>query len=260
MLKSFGLFLFITGPALAGALDPKGPLAFSLSQTGRALTGAPAEYHLLNPAILSHSAGFNGSVYYFFGTDNKKPVYGLSLSENRKLPFAISYIKEREEGEQYLSLSTAGFLLPGWSLGLSVSRWQRQTSAEWNIQAGLLIRPKGSPFSLSAGYDYLLPLKGAFTNKRKWALGLVYNIYRGISFRTDAVYNVKGRWFTGAGLESLLSKFLVLRFGASWDFKEKAFVFSSGLGLLAKNLSLDYGLSRLPANHYLHTISARFFL
>ncbi len=260
MLKIFCFLLLMTGPALAGALDPKGPLALSLSQSGRALTFAPAEYHLLNPAVIAHSAGFNGSAYYFFGTNTRNPAYGLSLSENRKLPFALSYIKERKSDEQYLSISTAGFVLSGWSLGLSVNRWQRNNSAEWNIQAGVLVRPKGSPFSFSAGWDYILPLKGAFKNKRQWAFGFSWNVYKGISFRTDAVYNVQGKWFAGAGLESLLSKFLVLRLSAGRDFKEQTFVFSGGLSLLAKNLSLDYGLSYLPTKQYLHTISARFFL
>ena len=242
----------------APALDPEGPLSFSLSHTGRALIFAPAEYHLLNPATLAHSTGFNAGAYYLFGTGRRKPAYGVSLSENRKLPLALSYIRERRSDERYLSLSTAGFVLPGWSLGVSLSRWQKDERADWNIQAGFLIRPKASPFSLAGVWDHILPLEGAFEHQRRWALAVGYELYKGISLRADAFYKAQEKWFIGLGLESLLSRFLALRLSAGRHFEKESFVFSGGIGLLAENMALDYGLSFLEEQDHLHSIKVRF--
>ncbi len=242
----------------SAALDPQGPLAFSMTGSGRAVVQGGAEYHLLNPAEVIHSTGFSAGAYYIFSAKNRKPVWGVSLSENRHFPLAFSYIKQRESEEQYFSMSTAGFITPGWSLGLSVSRWQTVKGADWNIQSGVLIKPKGSAFSLGAVWDHILPLKGAFENKRRWAFGMAYKLYEELYLRADALYNKQEKWQVAGGVEGVFSRFLVLRFSGGWHFTERVLLFSGGIGVETKQISLDYGLSQLEKEKYwLHTINAR---
>ena len=253
------------------ALKPEGPLALSMSGAGRAITKG-AEYQLLNPASLIHFKGAQGSGFYTFGLKTQKPYWGLSIVENQQIPLGVSYIREWDSSDQYLSFSTAGFILPGWSVGLSLSRWQTsqtnkviatsskaENKASWNVQGGVLIRPQDSPLSIGATYDYILPLKGAFEEQRKWALAISLELYKWLAFRTDALYNIKSKWTLAGGATATISQFLILRLANRWHIKEKKWLFSGGLGLTAKNMALDYGLSQTKeTKNWQHTISVRF--
>ena len=244
------------------ALDPKGPLALSMSGSGRATSQSGAEYHLINPAGVMYSSGFSSGAYYMFAVAKKqKPVWGVSLSETRQFPLALSYIKERYSEEQYMSVSTAGFIVPGWSLGLSLSRWQTDQDTNWNIQAGVLVKPSESSFSLGATWDHILPLEGAFEKKRKWGLGLEYKFYEGFFLRADAFYNENTRWLTAGGIKATFNDFLILRLSTLWHLHQKTILFSGGIGLETKHISLDYGLSEWERRQtWLHTINVRFSL
>ena len=245
---------------LSSALDPQGPLALSMGGSGRAVTQAGAEYHLINPAGLIHASGFHAGAYYMFEVKERKPAWGFSLSETRQVPLALSYIKERQSEEQYFSISTAGFVVPGWSLGLSLSRWQTaQEEANWNIQTGILIKPPQSSFAVGATWDHILPLEGAFEEKRRWGFGLAYKLYEGFFLRADAFYNQNTKWLTAGGVKAVFSKFLVLRLASHWHFTKEIFLFSGGIGLETPQISLDYGLSQMgEEKDWLHTINVRF--
>ncbi len=239
------------------ALNPKGPLALSMSGSGRAIYKG-AEYHLLNPASLVQLPGFQAAGFYVFETENKKPYYGFSLMENRQIPLAVSYIRERETGEQYLSISTAAFILPGWSLGLSLSRWETAQDTNWNIQAGFFIRPQNSPFSIGATWDHILPVEGVFEGQRQWGLGMAYELYKWLQLRADTVYNQKKEWKIAGGTKFTIAEFFILRLGSGWDLTDDTFLFSGGLGLETKNIAVDYGLSQEKENKgWLHTLNIR---
>ena len=243
--------------SFTSALDPQGPLSLSMSGAGRAIYKG-AEYHLLNPASLVHLPGFQAAGFYVFETESKKPYYGISMMENRQIPLALSYIKERQSGEQYLSISTAAFILPGWSLGLSLSRWETKQDTNWNIQAGFFIKPQQSPFSIGATWDHLLPVEGAFEGRRQWGLGLAYVLYKWLHLRADTIYNQKEEWKVAGGPEIIIANFLILRFGSGWHLADKTFLFSGGLGLETKNISLDYGLSQdKEKKEWLHSLNIR---
>ena len=245
---------------LTFALNPKGPLALSMSGSGRAIYKG-AEYHLLNPASLVQLPGFQAAGFYVFETENKKPYYGFSVMENRQIPLALSYIRETETGEQYLSISTAAFILPGWSLGLSLSRWETKQDTNWNIQAGFFIKPQRSPLSIGATWDHILPVKGVFEGQRQWGLGLAYELYKWLQLRADTVYNQKKEWKIAGGPKLTIADFLIVRFGSGWDLAHDTFLFSGGLGLETKNIALDYGLSQEKENNkaktWLHTLNIR---
>lgn len=258
--RFFVLFISSFVSFFSLALDPQGPLALSMSGSGRAATGSGAEYHLINPAGIAHSSGFSSGAYYMFEVAKKrKPIWGVSLSETRQFPLALSYIKKRHSEEQYMSVSTAGFVVPGWSLGLSLSRWEQNKKANWNMQAGILVKPPQSSFAVGATWDHILPLEGAFEKKRKWGLGLDYNFYKGFFLRADAFYNQNTRWLVAGGIKAIFSDFLVLRFSALWHLQQKVFLFSGGMGLETGQISLDYGFSRWEREQaWLHTINVRF--
>ena len=96
--KAFFLFYFgflyglICFGFLSFALEPQGPLALSMSGSGRAAVQRGAEYHLLNPAALIHSYSFSGSAYYIFEQKTEKPYWGVSLLENRTLPVSYTHL------------------------------------------------------------------------------------------------------------------------------------------------------------------------
>ena len=249
-LLPFGFF--------ASALDPQGPLALSMSGSGRAITQTGAEYHLLNPASLIYPQFFHAAGFYVFELEDRKPYWGISLLENRQIPLALSYIKERKSEEQYLSISTATFLIPGWSLGLSLSRWQTKQDTNWNIQSGFLIKPQQSSFSIGATWDHILPLEGAFKGKRTWGLGLAYTLYKWLHLRADTIYNQKKTWEVAGGIESIISGFLIVRVGSRWHFTNKTLLFSGGMGLQTKQISVDYSLSQNEhTTQWLHALNVR---
>ena len=260
MKKIIGIFLFILSPGVL-ALEPKAPLPLALGEAGRAVVQKGAEYHLLNPAGVVFSKNFQGEAFYVFSPEGIKSYWGFSLMENRQLPLAFSYIKERMSEEQYLSLSTSALILPGWGLGLSVSRWQKtEEEAYWNIQTGLLVKPKQSSFSIGATWDHILPLKGPYTGKRRWGLALAYQLYDWLEFRTDGLYHSEKKWLALAGVEALVSGFLILRLGGRWRVKDQKFTFSGGLGLTSKYLAFDYSLSQgEDSQKWFHAIVLRGF-
>ena len=244
------------------AFQTQGPLSLALGGAGRAAT-KEAEYHLLNPASLMSHTGFSGSIFYNFAVDQNKPYWGGSFKENRRIPLALSYIKERETEQQYLQFSTAGLILPGWSLGISASWWkENSTSDEWNIQAGLLINPPQTRFSLGFVWDYILPLKGPFKNKRTYGVGVAYAPYKWLNLIADALYNPHTKWMLAGGGEITLSKFLVLRAGSRWEKENSSFRFSGGVSLKAQTMALDWSVSQIQTptstqNKWLNTLSFR---
>jgi len=251
--------VFSTFGFYASALYPQAPLSLSMSGSGRAIAEKGAEYHLLNPAGIIYAPAFHAAGFYVFKSEERKPYWGVSLMENRQIPIALSYIKKRQSEEQYISISTAAFILPGWSLGLSLSRWKTDQDTNWNIQAGFLIKPKQSPFSIGATWDHLLPVEeGAFKDKRQWALGGEYKLYKWLHLRADGIYHQKEHWLISGGVETTISGFLVVRFASRWRFARKAFVFSGGVGLETKQIALDYGLSQTEnKKQWLHTVNVR---
>ena len=276
LLKKIPVFIFCIFclyPFEAPALQPQGLLALSMSGAGRAITKG-AEYHLLNPASLIHYKGTQGSGFYMFGHEDQKPYWGLSLVENQQIPLGLSYLRQWDGSDQYLSLSTAGFIVPGWSVGLSLSRWEvginpnsatkstskkQKTKAYWNVQAGVLIRPEKSPLSIGAVYDHILPLKGAFKEQRRWALAFSFEIYRWLKLRADVLHNTQSQWTVAGGAEALVSGFLTLRLANRYNFKDEKWLFSGGLGLTAQSMALDYGLSQTPdTKAWQHTVGVQF--
>lgn len=253
---SICLFCFFTK-----ALDIQGSLALGASGSGRAVVEKGAEYHLLNPANLAHSKKFSASGFYVFNVKEESPYWGISLAENKQFPLALSYIRDyhKDSEDQYFSASTAGFILPGWSLGISVSRWQVPEAAYWNIQSGLLIKPKYSSFSIGFTWDHILPLKGPFENKRKWGLGLSYEIYKWLHLRSDTLYNPydpKKEWILNGGIEFFIKDFLVFNGACRWNFIDKLPLFSGGVGLKTKSLGLYYYFSQHDKKeNWLHIIS-----
>ena len=157
----------------------------------------------------------------------------------------MTYIKQRKSSEQYINLSTAGFVLDGWSLGLGVSRWTTEEEEHnWNIQTGFLIRPQGAAFSIGFTWDYILDLAGEFEGRRKWGLGLAYELYHWLHLRMDTIYNQQKKWSLAGGGEAIISQFLILRLASYWQAEENTFLFSGGIGLAAKHMAIDYSLSQ----------------
>ena len=248
------LFLLFFCP-FAVALTPKGPLTLAFSGSGRAVTKKGAEYHLLNPASIVHAQTLHGQGFYGFKTKESKAFWGVSIMENSSFPISFSYIRERESGDQYMSLGTAGLLLPGFSLGVNVSRWEIDKDTNWNLQAGLLIKPPRSPFSLGFTYGPILPLEGAYKGERKWGLGLAFEPYKWLSLRADTLYNPDKKWSVAGGGMFTVAQFLVFRLSSQWQFTDEVFLLAGGVGVFAKHFGLDYGLSQQKTKEILHTLN-----
>ena len=103
------------------------------------------------------------------------------------------------------------------------------------------------------------PLRARLKAGGKWALGLGFALYEWLSLRADALYKTKGHWLVAGGAEAVISGFLILRLANQWDFKDKKWLFSLGLGLTTQHMALDYGLTQKNnTSHWQNTLSARF--
>jgi len=237
------------------------PLILAMEGAGRAVIRKGLEYHLVNPASAVYFRRTQSMGFYVF--DEDASYWGFSLLEGRYTPFILSWIGERESKQQMLVISVAGNILPGWSLGLSLSRWQNKMAEHyWNMQSGLMIRPKGQEaLTLGLTWDHILPLKGVFKNERKWGLGIGYQIQSWLNIRSDMTYypfhSMDDRWFIIGGMDVILAQFLVLRGATRWNMTAHVFQFSGGWGLHGKYFHFDHSIRRHQDMSWIHGFSVR---
>ncbi len=250
------LFLLLLS-SNAFALKLEGPLIFSMSGSGRASVGKGVEYHLLNPALFVFSRSTQASGFYMFDQENS--YWGISLSENRTLPLALSWIQKKNSEKRILVLSTAGFVTSGWAIGLSVVRQvQAEGIADWNAKAGFLIRPKNSLISLGANWDYFLPLKKNFIGEKNLGIGLHYKASPWLQLNLDGMYKMEQKkWYLSLGTQGVLSKIFVIRLSSEWDAHEQKILYSGGLGLKAKQIQADYSIGKREDSRWLQGVNIR---
>ena len=244
--------------AAAGQASFTAPLALAFGGAGRGAAFAGAEYHLLNPAGLSLLKRPQAAGFYVFGED-LKPYWGVSFAESMHTPAAVSFIKNWEQETNQLTLSLAGLILPGWSLGISFTRRQNIQNTNWNVQTGILIKPKGqNRFSLGVVWDHLLPQEGGFKDQGRMGGGAYYKVNKTINLRADALYNTSFKnWTVIGGVESTFSRFLALRAAFKWSEQQNTFFYSGGIGLEGKALQADYSLSQNKQNGLTHAWNIR---
>ncbi len=251
MIRYIFLKLIFLSPLFSVAsLLPLGPLSLSQGGGGRAVSTSGVEYHLLNPAVVADFKNTKTQAFYVFSDDSQLNYIGLSVGENNVTPIALSFLKSLHSSEHLLAISTAGVIVPGWSLGVSFDRWQVESNTHWNVQTGLLIKPPGQKkISFAATWDFLLPLKGAFKKAgQKGALAIMYQLNQRLRVKIDGLYvftlKTNPYWVMIGALESVLAQFLVLRGATSWNQLTGKFLFSGGLGLKGKTFHFDYGVSQ----------------
>lgn len=237
------------------------PLALSMGGAGRASVGKGAEYHLLNPAGIAHTKRAQSAGYYIFG-DLPNPYWGISLSENKRVPIGASFIKQWDAKKHILVVSLAGFVIPGWSLGFNVKRLYYETKAGWSVQSGILIKPEGqNVFSLGAVWDHILVFNESFKMDEHLGLAASYRINQWLHVHADAIYylspasvstvsklvtdlrkSTQSKWRIIGALEAVFNQFLIFRVGARWNVTSSTILYSGGGGLQGKTIGLDYSI------------------
>ena len=252
------------------------PLALSMGGAGRAAVEKGAEYHLLNPAGIAHTKQTQSAGYYIFG-DLPNPYWGISLSENKRVPIGASFIKQWEAKKHILAVSLSGFVLPGWSLGFSVKRLYYETEAGWSAQSGILIKPEGqNVFSVGAIWDHILVSNESFKMAEQLGLAASYRVNRWLHIHVDAIYylsaasvstvsklvtdlkkSTQSKWRVIGALETVFSQFLIFRAGARWNAASGAILYSGGGGLQGKTIGFDYSIYQNNAQNWIQGLNIR---
>lgn len=240
------IFIILFCRFSSGTLHHQDYLAISMSGSGRAVTAENIQNHMLNPASLIYPQSFQISSFYStknISETKKFSTWGISIIENQAIPIAISYIKQRETKEQYIHISTASFLAPSWSLGLSLSHWKKtKTDSHWNIHTGFLIQPLKSPIAIGITADNLLPIQDK--NKKIYGIGIVYTPINWIQLRTDTTYDYTNTWKYMGGIKISLHNFFILKTGIIWNSSDKKSLFSGSVELKSPNISVEYSLKQ----------------
>ncbi len=257
--------------ALAEEANLVAPLALSMGGAGRASVGKGAEYHLLNPAGVAHTKQTQSAGYYIFG-DLPNPYWGISLSENNRLPIGASFIKQWDTKKYILAASLAGFIVPGWSLGVSIKRLYHEIESGWSMQSGILIKPKGQKvFSLGVVWNHILVSNKAFKANEQIGLAASYLVNQWLYVHADAIYYLpttsvsttselvtnrtkpsQKKWMIIGAIETIFSQFLVFRMSARWDVVTGAIFYSGGSGLQGKRIGLDYSIYQNDKQNWIH--------
>lgn len=251
------------------------------SATGNAGTAAveASETPYTNPAGMSFLRG-----YYFtagFGMAHQNAVgnsqdLAISLSENMKetiVPTAFSYNQESFRGDapagvqmpddlrRELKLSVANFLMDQVSVGFGLhhvdDRLDRDSYQQTNGQVGVLWAPNRN-LGFAAVFDNLVgpntDIPEAYRLNQTTELGMTYNYKRFVRVKADIGTGTNNSFVKpvlGAGMESFMNRWMVLRWGFQKDVQQETNLYTAGLGFIGPRFGLNYAYQNSPQDETL---------
>ncbi len=251
-----------------------GSVSAASGRTGLAAVEA-SETPYGNPAAL---AFLNG--YYFtagFGASQQTQRgatqdLSISLTENMKetvVPTALSFVQQtsRPEGMandvlgRSFKLSFANFLRPGLSLGFGINhqndRMDEETYDQTNLQIGFLWAPNRE-LGAAVAFENVVPpslnTPEGLRLQQKSALGFSYNYKKFVRFKGDVITTANNSFekpILGAGMESYMNRWMILRWGLQRDNLQDANLYTAGLGFIGPKFGLHYAYQNSPQNESL---------
>ncbi len=210
------LILFLLFPFFSYGLPFS--LISSFGDSGRAGKGS-SEYHILNAATIIQGAS---QVAGFYSFDSNNTEYGVSVSNQKDLPVAITWA--RDSSQQHRIFSIAGSLNPRWVLGASIHYFSDQII---NPHLGLLY----IPFK-----KLRLGLTGdRIDNEFLYGFGFYYELSKIVNILGDVTYK-QDQWTFHGGLEIVVQKIFSLRFGQLWPHSS----YRAGISFIGFPIKVDY--------------------
>lgn len=252
-----------------------GAVSSATGDTGIAAVEA-SETAYMNPAALGHTKG-----YYFttgYGSSKQTNVgnnQDLSLSITDAMPDTVlattfSYVQKnlRFEGQAEDSVGREFKLSFGnlvykkevaFGLGIVHDSDKIETNSyqQTNMDLGLLWTPNsniGLGILVRNAIEPKDSIPVLIRQQQRTGFGASYNHKKFVRFKAD-INSSTGNSFKeatlGAGMESFMNRWLVLRWGLQHDNEIKADQYSAGLGFLGPKFALNYAYQTSPQNERL---------
>lgn len=239
--------------------------------TGGAGLGAndEADQNFLNPASLTHLKNMSvGYVYAdgYHGDDEHDRFYGITVADNSEsvlVTGAFTYLARRRTfpifntlDEKYFELALAGRIVQQLSWGIGIFHLNQEavgldTYKQTNARVGLFYNPTpefGLGFIANniAGTDDDVPKN--LRLKDELGLGANYIFMRQFRARADIYrqtqYNPDGKVRWGAGFESFIDAWFVVRAGYKSDSLIDRDYLTLGFGFTGPRLKIDYSYQK----------------
>lgn len=259
--------LIVLFPLLSLAENYTGAVSSATGNTGRASVEI-SDSAYLNPASLAYMMGYVFTSSYssvISGGEQQGTDFSLSLMDNMKetvIPTGLAYTQlKRDIGSYDLTtrdfrLSFGNFISKKMALGLGFhmkdDQFPNTRYQQTNLSLGMLYG-FNNDFGVGFTMDDILDPSGNVPKdirvQSTTGLGLSYTYKKFARFRTDLV-SASGNRFNkptlGAGLESFMNRWVVIRLGLSRNFDEETNLYAAGLGFKGPKFGLHYSYQNSP--------------
>jgi hypothetical protein len=267
-LVSSLLFLSFSANAYIGSISA------ATGEAGKAAVEA-SESPWGNPASLAYITGYHFAAGFgasHQNTNGRSQDLAVSLTDNMKdtiVPSSLSYVQNttRPEGatedisQKSFKLSMGNFMRENFSFGLGINYEDDRTTVDrytqTNVQTGILWSPHRD-FGIAVVLDNLLTpptdIPEYFQLRQTTGIGTSYNFKRFLRVKLDvtsASNNSFGKPLIGAGMETYLNKWLILRWGLQRNNDLAANLYTAGMGFVGPKFGVHYAYENSPQNESL---------
>jgi hypothetical protein len=259
MKKFIGILISLI--CLPGHGAYNGAISAATAGTGRA-AGEVSDSPFLNPSTISFLRGYFFSSSYSTASEFYSG-YTISITDTLKetvIPTAAAYSQGTMKTKDGFKASSRDFRLAmaekvGGRFALGLSGHYKNDRTDWdsfgqtNLTLGAVLAVTEN---LSAGLvfdDFLGPpatIPQEFRLKPTIGTGLSYNYKKVVRARLDVVSaenNTLTRPTYGAGVESFMNKWMILRLGVGHDTDKNSNIYSAGVGFRGPKFGLHYAYS-----------------
>ncbi|WP_413559084.1 hypothetical protein [Bdellovibrio sp. HCB209] len=264
LVKKLSVFLLVyvsANQAMAQVYNSS--VSVATGGTGRAAV-EPGDTSFLNPATMAHLGG------RFIFTSFAQDEFAAFLSDNTKestLPAALAFVQKTSDTKSWgdlkekdLALTFSEFFAEKWSVGLTGHYLEQEiaSGSSWyhvNADVGLLYTPNPDIGLGLVVYNAFGEDKDAPEELRhKTTVGAGFNyVYRSAArFRVDA----DSEGYLGAGVETFLNRFSVIRLGFSDDLDDSRPRISAGCGFSGPRFRINYAYfgNTQSSSDYRHSV------
>lgn len=267
------MYLFLVGILIHFSADSAfaqlftGPVASGVGGAGVASVEV-AESTFLNPATLAHAPTFVGGLFYQDGWSegiNHQTQLAVNLIDNSEgviVPGSFAFVQERKNypglesvNAKKWNVSFGNFIVPQLAMGFSIHYLEMETPTkkfdQLNMTSGILWNPHPDWGFGIVYYNLFTPSEKTplyFRDLKKITLGATFIASEFLHFRLDFSQllqeNLDKKLQIKGGMESFLSRYIVLRLGWRTDQLLERDSLTAGLSFIGPRFTLDYGYQK----------------
>lgn len=249
-----------------------GSVTAATGDAGRAAVEA-SETPFMNPAAIVYLKGYFFTMSYGSASQGTAGAQGMALSitENMKetvVPTSLAYeqvaIKDSAGQMTYTKdfrLSLGNFIRRHAAMGIGIHHKNDELPgdryAQTNVDLGLLWAPTDS-IGFAGVFNTLIPPSGkvpeAYRLNQTSSFGAVYNFKKFVRIKADIVSSTNNSFnkpTLGAGMESYLNKWMILRWGLAKNHELDANMYTAGVGWVLPRFGIHYAYQNSPQDETL---------